>query len=200
MYRPIATTFLHTSRQWRCRDVCKNLLWLTGEIFKAEYCDVAHLPGNSIRHKFYEIYVILNGNRIDIFGISEAAITASFINAKCDTPGFQLYRQDRDIRSNGGGIMVYIEGHIFLIAYCVSTRTQKCCFINVVWDLIWKCTWLLVYVHKPPKVSDDSIWNILCNLAHCFVSKGNVIAFFGNIKTDMFKDNVLCDLCDIYEL
>ena len=37
---------------------------------------------NSIRYKFYEINDILNGNRIDIFGLSETQFDASFTDAQ----------------------------------------------------------------------------------------------------------------------
>ena len=73
---------------------------------------MAHLNINSIRHKFYEIYNMLNGNRIDIFGISETKINASFTNAQFNIPGFKLHRQDRDLKGNGGGILVYIKDSI----------------------------------------------------------------------------------------
>ena len=59
-----------------------------------------------------EIYDILNGNRVDIFGISESKISASFTNAQFNIPGYRLYRQDRDIKGNGGGIILYIKDHI----------------------------------------------------------------------------------------
>ena len=42
---------------------------------------IAYLNVKSIWYKFFEIHDILNGNRIDIFGISETKIDASFTGA-----------------------------------------------------------------------------------------------------------------------
>ena len=73
---------------------------------------LAHLNVNSIRYKFYEISNILNGNCIHIFGISETKIDASFTSAQFRIPDFKMYRQDRDSKGNGGGLIVYIKDSI----------------------------------------------------------------------------------------
>ena len=63
-----------------------------------------------------------------------------------------------------------------------------------------KCKWFLVYFYKPPKISDECTLNVLSKFAGEFVDNSNVCVFFGNINCDMFKDNILCDLCDIYDM
>ena len=73
---------------------------------------LTHLNINSIRYKFYEFYEILSGNGIDIVGISETKIDPSFTNAQFSIPGFKMYRQDRDAKGNGGGLIVYIKDSI----------------------------------------------------------------------------------------
>ena len=126
---------------------------------------MAHLNINSIRHKFYEIYDMLNGNRIDIFGTSETKINASFTNAQFNIPGFKLHRQDIDLKGNGGGIVAYIKDSIHQrilrkhsgITDGVEYMSFEVCFK--------KCKWFLVYVYKPPKVSDDCTWSVLSYLA-----------------------------------
>ena len=57
---------------------------------------MAHLNVNSIRYNFFEIHDILSGNRIDIFGLAETKVDASFTSAQFSINGFKLYRQDRD--------------------------------------------------------------------------------------------------------
>ena len=161
---------------------------------------IAHLNINNIRHKFYEIYDMLNGNGIDIFGISETKINASFTNAQFNIPGFKLHRQDKDLKGNGGGIIVYIKDsipHRIVRKHSGITDGVEYMSFEVCFK---KCKWFLVYVYKPPKVSDDCTWIVLSYLADCFVNNGNVTVFFGGINNDMFKDNVLCNLCDIYDL
>ena len=63
-----------------------------------------------------------------------------------------------------------------------------------------KCKWFLVYVYKPPKISDECILNVLSKFADEFVGNSNVCVFFGDINCDMLNENVLCDLCDIYDM
>ena len=63
-----------------------------------------------------------------------------------------------------------------------------------------KSKWFLVYAYKPPKVSDECTLNVLSKFADEFVGNSNVFVFFGDINCDMFKDNILCDLCDFYDM
>ena len=51
---------------------------------------LAHLNVNSIRYKFYEISNILNGDCIDMFGICETKIDASFTSAQFRIPDFNV--------------------------------------------------------------------------------------------------------------
>ena len=60
--------------------------------------------------------------------------------------------------------------------------------------------WFLVYMYKPPKVSDECAWGGLSQLADNFVDSSNLTIFFGDINYDMFKDNILRDICDVYDL
>ena len=206
------TTHLDTGNTCNTAPVEPALYDLEGSTFHANsYLDnlkmkyprnffMAHLNINSIRHKFYEIYDMLNGNRIDIFGISETKISASFRNAQLNIPGFKLHRQDRYLKGNGGGIIVYIKDsipHRILRKHSGITDGVEYMSFEVCFK---KCKWFLVYVYKPPKVSDDCTWSVLSCLADCFVNNGNVTVFFGDINNDMFKDNILCDFYDLKKL
>ena len=154
---------------------------------------IAHLNVNSIRYKFYEIHDILNSNRIDIFGMSETKIDASFTDAQFYIEGFKLYRQDRDSKGKGGGIFVYIRDSIpHRILKTHSGITNAICFK--------RRKWFLVYMYKPPKVSDECAWGFLSQLADNFVDSSNLTIFFGDINYDMFKENILHDICDVYDL
>ena len=159
---------------------------------------IAHLNVNSLRYKFYEIYDILNGNRIDIFGISETKIDASFTNAQFSIDGFKLYRQDRDCK--GGGILVYIKDslpHRLLNAHTGLTNGVEYMSFEICFK---RRKWFLVYMYRPPKVSNKCAWDVLSKLADHFVGNSNLTVFFGDINYDMYKDNILHDLCDIYDL
>ena len=161
---------------------------------------IAHLNVNRIRYKFYEIHDILNGNRIDIFGISETKIDASFTDAQFCVEGFKLYRQDRNAKGNGGGIFVYIKDsipHRILKTHSGITNAIEYMSFEVCFK---RRTWFLVYMYKPPKVSDESAWSVLSQLADNFVDSSKLAIFFGDINHDMFKDNILHDLCDVYDL
>ena len=56
---------------------------------------LTHLNVISIRHKFYEIYGILNGNGSDICSESETKIDEPFTKIYFYIPGVKLYRQNR---------------------------------------------------------------------------------------------------------
>ena len=107
---------------------------------------LTHLNINSIRLEFYEFYEILSGNGIDIVGISETKIDASFTNAQFSIPGFKMYRQDRDAKGNGGGLIVYIKDsipHRQLKGYTGITN----CIEHMSFEISFnKCKWFLVYV------------------------------------------------------
>ena len=55
-------------------------------------------------------------------------------------------------------------------------------------------------MYRPPKVSNKCAWDVLSKLADHFVGNSNLTVFFGDINYDMYKDNTLHDLCDIYDL
>ena len=126
---------------------------------------IAHLNVNSIRYKFYEIHDILNDNRIDIFGISETKIDPSFTDAQFCVEGFKLYRQDRNAKGNGGGIFVYIKDfipHRILKTHSGITNAIEYMSFEVCFK---RRKWFLVYMYKPPKVSDEIAWSVLSQLA-----------------------------------
>ena len=146
---------------------------------------IARLDVNSIRYKFYEIYDILNGNRIDIFGMSEAKIDASFTDAQFCIESFKLYRQDRNSKGNGGGLFVYIRDsipHRILkthsgITYAIEYMSFEVCFKRP--------KWFLVYMYKPPKVSDECAWGVLSQLADNFVGSSNLTVFLAISTTNV---------------
>ena len=159
---------------------------------------IAHLNVNSLRYNFFEIYDILNGNRIDIFGISETKIDASLTNAQFSIDGFELYRQDRDCK--GGGIFVYIKNslpHRLLNAHTGLTNDVEYMSFEICFK---RRKWFLVCMYRPPKVSNKCAWDVLTKLADHFVGNLNLTVFFGDINYDMYKDNILHDLCDRYDL
>ena len=161
---------------------------------------IAHLNVNSIRYKFYEIHDILNGNRIDIFGLSETKIDASFTDAQFCIEGFKLYRQDRNSKGNGGGIFVYIKDsipHRMLKTHSGITNAIEYMSFEICFK---RRKWFIVYMYKPPKVSHECARGVLSQLADHFVDSSNLTIFFGDINYDMFKDNILHDLCDVYDL
>ena len=161
---------------------------------------LAHLSVNSIRYKFYEISNILNGNCIDIFGISATKIDASFTSAQFRIPDFKMYRQDRDSKGNGGWLIVYIKDsipHRQLNKYTGITSSIEHMSFEISFN---KYKWFLVYVYKPPKISDECTLNVLSKFADELVGNSNVCVFFGDKNCDMFKDNILYDLCDIYDM
>ena len=57
-------------------------------------------------------------------------------------------------------------------------------------------------MYKPPKISDECTLNVLSKFADESDGNSNVCVFFGDINCDrsMFKDNILRDLCDIYDM
>ena len=55
-------------------------------------------------------------------------------------------------------------------------------------------------MYRPPKVSNKCSWDVFTKLADHFVGNSNLTVFFGDINYDMYKDNILHDLCDIYNL
>ena len=63
-----------------------------------------------------------------------------------------------------------------------------------------KCKWFLVNVYKPPKIGDECTLNVLSKFADEFVGSSNVCVFFGDINCDMFKENILWDLCDVDDI
>ena len=74
-----------------------------------------------VKHKFYEINDLPNGNRIDISGISETKINAPFKNAQFNILGFKLHRQDRDLKGNSVVSLCTLKTQ-FIIVYYVSTQ------------------------------------------------------------------------------
>ena len=103
-------------------------------------------------------------------------------------------------KGNGGGIFVYIKDsipHRILKTHSGITNAIEYMSFEVCFK---RRKWFLVYMYKPPKVSDESAWSVLSQLAVDFVDSSKLAIFFGDINHDMFKDNILHDLCDVYDL
>ena len=144
---------------------------------------IAHLNVNSVRHTFYEMYDILNGNRFDIFGVSETKVDASFTDSQFFIPGFKIYRQDRDLKGRGGGICVYIRDsiwHRILRQHSGITKSIEYMSFEVCFR---KSKRFLVYLYKSPKVSDNDTWMVLSQLCDQFVCESNMKFMKSSVNT-----------------
>ena len=111
---------------------------------------------------------------------------------------FEIYNGDGDCK--GGGILVYIKDslpHRLLNAHTGPTNGVEYMSFEICFK---RRKWFLVYMYRPPKVSNKFAWDVLTKLADHFVCNSNLTVFFGDINYDMYKDNILHDLCDIYDL
>ena len=111
------------------------------------------------------MYDILNGNRSDIFGVSETKVDASFTDSQFLIPSFKLYWQDRDLKGRGGGIFVYIRDSIpYRILRQHSGITK---FIEyVLFEVCFRTSkWFLVYyINHPKSVTMIHGWSYLNNV------------------------------------
>ena len=68
-----------------------------------------HLNVNSVRNKFEALEFFIK-DKFDVFLVRESKFWFKFPEAQFKTPGYRIFRQDRD--KYGGGLMFYINQNI----------------------------------------------------------------------------------------
>ena len=158
---------------------------------------IGHYNLNSVRHKFNEMRLILDNGLCDILGISETKIDDSFPLSQFSVPNYRVYRQDRD--NKGGGVMLYIKENIPHRILKDFTGCQERIDYITLEISTKRGKWALVYMYKPPSVSDTTLSSHMCGLFDQLISSHILLLFFGDMnKNLLLLDNSLNDLCDLY--
>lgn len=147
---------------------------------------MGHLNINSIRNKFHEMYDILSNELIDIFGLTETKLDASFASAQFSIPDYCLYRADRN--ANGGGIMVYVKSAIpHRIRHDIKGECSNGTELLVIEVKMKNEKMFIIIMYKPPSVSnEDMIAKLGSVLEQCYV-EGNCVHILGDVNVN-FND------------
>lgn len=165
-------------------------------------CIIGHLNINSIRNKFDAIECMLVDNFIDIFAISETKLDDSFPMSQFSVTDFSTYRKDRNI--HGGGLMLYMRSsiphrrRIDLEPEYVSCFGSEIMVIEA--QLYKKEKWFIAVIYKPPKVNDKNFERFFSDLCNKLQRESSHWFVMGDINYDMNSENILGDLCVMYNL
>ena len=141
---------------------------------------------------------ILDNGLCDILGISETKIDDSFPQKQFYVENYRVYRQDRNCK--GGGVMLYIKENIphrILKDFSGSQERTDCITLEI---STHRGKWIVVYVYKPPNVCDSAFTSHMGGLFDSLISKYSLSLFFGDMNKNLFLNNSLTDLCDVYGL
>ena len=149
---------------------------------------ISHYNINSIRYKFSELQHILHGNFVDILGIAETKIDASFFDGQFQVNNYKLYRQDRN--DKGGGIMMYINDNIpHRLLKQFSGLYHGIDYLT--FEIIAKPRmWYISYL----STTESILCDLLNVLSEEFISNNNLYIAYGDLNCNWFKHNTLSDL------
>ena len=78
----------------------------------------------------------------DIIGVTESWASSSICDAELALQGYDLFRQDRPVAREGGGVLLYVKSELDAVKYELSTNTKVKCYIGVCYrtptvDIFW---------------------------------------------------------------
>jgi len=162
---------------------------------------ISHINVNSVRNKFDEIRYMLGNGFLDIMCISETKLDSADSNNLFNVDKFTMFRQDK--RKNSGGLMVFvnekiacrqIDLHDAMINPDVEVLT-----IEISLDAHDK--WLLCYIYKNPKVTDndfESLFSVLFNKVACLYDN---YVYIGDMNLNFLDPKSrIHDICSIHGL
>ena len=128
------------------------------------------------KNKKEELIGILTENKIDILGISESWTHAEIGDAEIKLLGYQVFRRDRKVDSNGkmrgGGVLLYVKEK--LIAYEIQDFDEQC---EALWVGIRNTTLGEIIIgtcYRSPSAVDSEVESLYRSIKH-FSSKTAVI-------------------------
>ena len=134
----------------------------------------------------------LNEQYLDLLGISETKLDASFRDGQFYVNNFKLYRQDKN--DKGWGIMVYIKD-------CIPHRLMKdfsgsykgIDYLTL--EIVMKSRkWYVLYIYRPTSIKVDVLCELLELLCNNFIIHDNLFMAFGNVNSNFILNNTMNDL------
>jgi len=162
---------------------------------------VSHINVNSLRKKFDEIKFILDNGYIDIMCIAETKLDVSDSSNIFNVNEFTMFRRDK--RKNSGGLMILINERIacrqiFLDECSINPEVE---IITIEITLGKEDKWLLCYIYKNPKVTDNDFMSQFSTLFDSVASIYDNYMYIGDLNMNYLNPrNRIHDLCATHDL
>ena len=145
----------------------------------------SYLNINSIRNKFENLCELVAGN-VDILCIAETKLDPSLQNSQFLIPVFHKPLK-MDVRSRGGGLLVYIKPSKTLTKFKLPNNIQIIPFeLN-----LRKDKWLFVCIYKPPLQNNQCFVSILSHLLDFYSNEYDNKVVLVNFNLEPSSPNML---------
>ena len=162
---------------------------------------ISHINVNSLRRKFDELSCLLQNAYVDILCISETKLDSADKDTLFNVEGFTSFRQDK--RKNSGGLMIYVNDQIPCRQVQMNTNTEILDVESLTVELIFEKDdkWLLCYIYKNPKVSDNDYECYFSNLFNKIASLYDTYMFIGDFNMNFLDPKSrIHDICSVHGL
>ena len=88
---------------------------------KSEELSCYYMNVRNIRNKFEQVEAWVHDTNPDIIGISESWLTSSILDSECALNGYDMFRQDRPVNREGGGVLLYVKSELHAVRCSLTT-------------------------------------------------------------------------------
>lgn len=160
---------------------------------KEQYLNIGHINVQSIKpsvrtSKFEEFANILQGNFLDVVGITETWLKSWVDNNAVQLPGYKLYRVDRQDDIRAGGVAFYVSDSLSVkvILEFSNPNSVECLFLEIM-GVDSKVLFGIAYLHKG-NISgihdlDNILGDITCRYEHIILMGDFNHNLFDSIKS-----------------
>ena len=153
-----------------------------------------HWNARSLYPKFEEIVQINANSKAECCIYTETWLTENTPTSMLDMEGYNIFRQDRDVRSGkerGGGIMVYVKTRLNLsMVERHSFCSRDCEILTLRLSLINVREIYIVIIYRPPDGNVKEFVTRLDNLIAGLSNKLNIeVNLIGDVNLDLKKRN-----------
>ena len=162
---------------------------------------ISHINVNSLRNKFDELRYMLDNGYLDILCVSETKLDSADAISLFNVKGFTTFRQDK--RKNSGGLMIFINERIACRQITMDLEIQSPYIELITIELILDDSdkWLLCYLYKNPKVTDNDFEAFFSILSDKMASLYDNYMCIGDLNMNFLNPKCrIHDLCSIHGL
>ena len=92
-----------------------------------------YINARSLVSKFDQLEAWVHDLKPDIIGITESWTTSQVLDSELALPGYDLFRQDRPVSREGGGVLLYVKSSLHAVQFSLCAKFPEhvwCYFLD----------------------------------------------------------------------